>query len=168
MPGLLQRNKLPQITLPQTADGIKCGLLQAVRRYGPQRSAQRGVAWSSSSANGLRHHGSSSGHTRLPLGFLLDLVAEVHDCHLMGAPQCGISHRPAKGPVALILLCQFERWVGGWLSNLCTQIFGMNPLLLFQKIEIIDDEESDMISNSEVDQMSSLLDYKVSNEALRC
>lgn len=42
-------------------------------------------------------------------------------------------------------------------------IFGMNPLLLFQKIEIIDDEESDMISNSEVDQMSSLLDYKVSN-----
>nr|XP_042709246.1 highly divergent homeobox isoform X3 [Chrysemys picta bellii] len=29
------------------------------------------------------------------------------------------------------------------------------------KIEIIDDEESDMISNSEVDQMSSLLDYKV-------
>lgn len=39
----------------------------------------------------------------------------------------------------------------------------MNPLLLFQKIEIIDDEESDMISNSEVDQMSSLLDYKVSN-----
>ncbi|XP_071614387.1 highly divergent homeobox isoform X3 [Heliangelus exortis] len=28
------------------------------------------------------------------------------------------------------------------------------------KIEIIDDEESDMISNSEVDQMSSLLDYK--------
>lgn len=39
----------------------------------------------------------------------------------------------------------------------------MNPLFLFQKIEIIDDEESDMISNSEVDQMSSLLDYKVSN-----
>lgn len=39
----------------------------------------------------------------------------------------------------------------------------MNHLLLFQKIEIIDDEESDMISNSEVDQMSSLLDYKVSN-----
>lgn len=32
----------------------------------------------------------------------------------------------------------------------------------FKKIEIIDDEESDMISNSEVDQMSSLLDYKVS------
>ncbi|XP_053129719.1 highly divergent homeobox isoform X4 [Hemicordylus capensis] len=28
------------------------------------------------------------------------------------------------------------------------------------KIEIIDDEESDMISNSEVDQMNSLLDYK--------
>lgn len=39
----------------------------------------------------------------------------------------------------------------------------MSHLLLFQKIEIIDDEESDMISNSEVDQMSSLLDYKVSN-----
>uniref|UniRef100_A0A8C8SPN7 Highly divergent homeobox n=1 Tax=Pelusios castaneus TaxID=367368 RepID=A0A8C8SPN7_9SAUR len=33
------------------------------------------------------------------------------------------------------------------------------------KIEIIDDEESDMISNSEVDQMSSLLDYK--NEEVR-
>lgn len=49
------------------------------------------------------------------------------------------------------------------LSNLCIWIFGMSPLLLFQKIEIIDDEESDMISNSEVDQMSSLLDYKVSN-----
>ncbi|KAH0630964.1 hypothetical protein JD844_004387 [Phrynosoma platyrhinos] len=31
------------------------------------------------------------------------------------------------------------------------------------KIEIIDDEESDMISNSEVDQMSSLLDYKIVN-----
>lgn len=38
----------------------------------------------------------------------------------------------------------------------------MHCLFLFQKIEIIDDEESDMISNSEVDQMSSLLDYKVS------
>ncbi|KAL8181033.1 UNVERIFIED_CONTAM: hypothetical protein K2H54_044599 [Gekko kuhli] len=34
------------------------------------------------------------------------------------------------------------------------------------KIEIIDDEESDMISNSEVDQMSSLLDYKASTLAL--
>ncbi|XP_051823835.1 highly divergent homeobox isoform X1 [Antechinus flavipes] len=33
------------------------------------------------------------------------------------------------------------------------------------KIEIIDDEESDMISNSEVEQMSSLLDYK--NEEVR-
>ncbi|NXM76733.1 HDX protein, partial [Serilophus lunatus] len=33
------------------------------------------------------------------------------------------------------------------------------------KIEIIDDEESDLISNSEVDQMSSLLDYK--NEEVR-
>ncbi|XP_053129717.1 highly divergent homeobox isoform X3 [Hemicordylus capensis] len=33
------------------------------------------------------------------------------------------------------------------------------------KIEIIDDEESDMISNSEVDQMNSLLDYK--NEEVR-
>ncbi|NXP51449.1 HDX protein, partial [Heliornis fulica] len=33
------------------------------------------------------------------------------------------------------------------------------------KVEIIDDEESDMISNSEVDQMSSLLDYK--NEEVR-
>ncbi|KAF0878282.1 HDX protein, partial [Crocuta crocuta] len=29
------------------------------------------------------------------------------------------------------------------------------------KIEIIDDEESDMISNSEVEQVNSLLDYKV-------
>ncbi|XP_039768275.1 highly divergent homeobox isoform X2 [Ornithorhynchus anatinus] len=33
------------------------------------------------------------------------------------------------------------------------------------KIEIIDDEESDMISNSEVEQMNSLLDYK--NEEVR-
>ncbi|TRZ05986.1 hypothetical protein HGM15179_021121 [Zosterops borbonicus] len=33
------------------------------------------------------------------------------------------------------------------------------------KIEILDDEESDLISNSEVDQMSSLLDYK--NEEVR-
>lgn len=43
---------------------------------------------------------------------------------------------------------------------------GMSCLLLFQKIEILDDEESDLISNSEVDQMSSLLDYKVSDEAI--
>lgn len=49
------------------------------------------------------------------------------------------------------------------MSDVYICIFGMNHLLLFQKIEIIDDEESDMISNSEVDQMSSLLDYKVSN-----
>lgn len=42
----------------------------------------------------------------------------------------------------------------------------MSCLLLFQKIEILDDEESDLISNSEVDQMSSLLDYKVSDEAM--
>lgn len=34
-------------------------------------------------------------------------------------------------------------------------------LLVLQKIEIIDDEESDMISNSEVEQENSLLDYKV-------
>lgn len=34
-------------------------------------------------------------------------------------------------------------------------------LLVLQKIEIIDDEESDMISNSEVEQVNSLLDYKV-------
>uniref|UniRef100_UPI001659F3DC highly divergent homeobox n=1 Tax=Halichoerus grypus TaxID=9711 RepID=UPI001659F3DC len=33
------------------------------------------------------------------------------------------------------------------------------------KIEIIDDEESDMISNSEVEQVNSLLDYK--NEEVR-
>jgi hypothetical protein len=32
---------------------------------------------------------------------------------------------------------------------------------MLQKIEIIDDEESDMISNSEVEQVNSLLDYKV-------
>jgi hypothetical protein len=32
---------------------------------------------------------------------------------------------------------------------------------VLQKIEIIDDEESDMISNSEVEQENSLLDYKV-------
>lgn len=42
-------------------------------------------------------------------------------------------------------------------------VLGMNCSLLFQKIEILDDEESDLISNSEVDQMSSLLDYKVSD-----
>lgn len=42
----------------------------------------------------------------------------------------------------------------------------MPCLFLFQKIEIIDDEESDMISNSEVDQMSSLLDYKASTLTL--
>lgn len=34
-----------------------------------------------------------------------------------------------------------------------------SPVL--QKIEIIGDEESDMISNSEVEQVNSLLDYKV-------
>lgn len=34
-------------------------------------------------------------------------------------------------------------------------------LLVLQKIEILDDEESDMISNSEVEQVNSLLDYKV-------
>ncbi|KAI1234909.1 hypothetical protein IHE44_0003295 [Lamprotornis superbus] len=34
------------------------------------------------------------------------------------------------------------------------------------KIEILDDEESDLISNSEVDQMSSLLDYKTFTRSL--
>lgn len=34
-------------------------------------------------------------------------------------------------------------------------------LPVLQKIEIIDDEESDMISNSEVEQVNSFLDYKV-------
>ncbi|KAL0588832.1 Highly divergent homeobox [Plecturocebus cupreus] len=34
------------------------------------------------------------------------------------------------------------------------------------KIEIIDDEESDMISNSEVEQVNSLLDYKVDEVSL--
>lgn len=90
-------------------------------------------------------------------------LAEVHDCHLTGAAQFRISHEPAKGPVTFILSCHFKIRVVVCLSNLCIRIFGMNRLLLFQKIEIIDDEESDMISNSEVDQMSSLLDYKVSN-----
>lgn len=42
----------------------------------------------------------------------------------------------------------------------------MSCLLPFQKIEILDDEESDLISNSEVDQMSSLLDYKVGDWAV--
>ena len=32
---------------------------------------------------------------------------------------------------------------------------------MLQKIEIIDDEESDMISNSEGEQVNSFLDYKV-------
>lgn len=32
---------------------------------------------------------------------------------------------------------------------------------LLQKIEIIDDGESDMMSNSEVEQVNSFLDYKV-------
>lgn len=40
-------------------------------------------------------------------------------------------------------------------------IFIEISLLLLQKIEIIDDEESDMISNCEVEQVNSLLDYKV-------
>ena len=40
-------------------------------------------------------------------------------------------------------------------------IFIETSLLLLQKIEIIDDEESDMISNCEVEQVNSLLDYKV-------
>lgn len=40
-------------------------------------------------------------------------------------------------------------------------IFMKTFLLVLQKIEIIDDEESDMISNSEVEQVNSLLDYKV-------
>lgn len=81
----------------------------------------------------------------------------------MGAPQFRISHEQAKGPVTFILSWQFEIRIVVCLSDLCIRTFGMNRLFLFQKIEIIDDEESDMISNSEVDQMSSLLDYKVSN-----
>ena len=40
-------------------------------------------------------------------------------------------------------------------------IFMKTSLLVLQKIEIIDDEESDMISNSEVEQVNSFLDYKV-------
>lgn len=40
-------------------------------------------------------------------------------------------------------------------------VFMKTSLLVLQKIEIIDDEESDMISNSEVEQVNSLLDYKV-------
>lgn len=44
-------------------------------------------------------------------------------------------------------------------------VFVKVSLLVLQKIEIIDDEESDMISNSEVEQENSLLDYK--NEEVR-
>lgn len=40
-------------------------------------------------------------------------------------------------------------------------IFMKISLPVLQKIEIIDDEESDMISNSEIEQVNSLLDYKV-------
>lgn len=40
-------------------------------------------------------------------------------------------------------------------------IFMETSLLVLQKIEIVDDEESDMISNCEVEQVNSLLDYKV-------
>ena len=40
-------------------------------------------------------------------------------------------------------------------------IFMKTSLLVLQKIEIIDDEESDMLSNSEVEQVNSFLDYKV-------
>lgn len=40
-------------------------------------------------------------------------------------------------------------------------IFMETSLLVLQKIEMIDDEESDMISNSEVEQVNSVLDYKV-------
>lgn len=40
-------------------------------------------------------------------------------------------------------------------------IFMKTSLPVLQKIEIIDDEESDMISNSEVEQVNSFLDYKV-------
>lgn len=50
------------------------------------------------------------------------------------------------------------------LDTLCVviwYIFVKVYLPLLQKIEIIDDEESDMISNSEVEQVNSLLDYKV-------
>ncbi|XP_025957073.1 highly divergent homeobox isoform X2 [Dromaius novaehollandiae] len=51
-------------------------------------------------------------------------------------------------------------------EEICHKEDDQNPVSTDNvKIEIIDDEESDMISNSEVDQMSSLLDYK--NEEVR-
>lgn len=153
----------PARGLKQKAYRIKCRLVQAVMRYNMQLNAKSMVTYSSSSVNSLSHHGSSSEYRQFQFGFFLVLVAEVHDCHLMGAVQFRISHERAKGPVTFSLSCQFEIWIVVCLSNLGIQIFGMNCSLLFQKIEIIDDEESDMISNSEVDQMSSLLDYKVSN-----
>lgn len=41
------------------------------------------------------------------------------------------------------------------------QIYIYQNFSVLQKIEIIDDEESDMMSNSEVEQVNSFLDYKV-------
>lgn len=102
-----------------------------------------------------------------PTAFLLHLLAEVHDCHLMGAlNSSGASTELCcLHPSSLILppSCPFGMRILVRLSPLGA---GMSCLLLFQKIEILDDEESDLISNSEVDQMSSLLDYKVSDEAM--
>lgn len=103
-----------------------------------------------------------------PAGFPLDLLAEVHDCHLMGAARLRTPQEPAQSSLTFIPhpSCPFGMWILVCLSPLCVGILGMNGLLLFQKIEILDDEESDLISNSEVDQMSSLLDYKVSDWAV--
>lgn len=45
-------------------------------------------------------------------------VAEVHDCHLMGATRFRITHERAKGPLTCILPYQFEMWVVDCVSNL--------------------------------------------------
>lgn len=66
-------------------------------------------------------------------GFFLHLLAEVHDCHLMGAPQFKISCEPAKGPVAFVLSWQFEIQIVVSLPDLCVRVLGMNHLLLFSE-----------------------------------
>lgn len=81
-----------------------------------QLTAKSMVTCSSSSVNSLSHHGSSS---EFQFGFFLDLAAEVHDCHLMGAPQFRISHEPEKGPVTFILSWHFEIRIVVYLPNLC-------------------------------------------------
>ncbi|XP_071669567.1 highly divergent homeobox isoform X3 [Patagioenas fasciata] len=99
----------------------------------------------------------------------LNVDCEIVRCACFGFSVVHIQKRLKEClPVTIIYLGHTEEETNESLQNeeIGHKDDDQNPVSTDNvKIEIIDDEESDMISNSEVDQMSSLLDYK--NEEVR-